>query len=452
MTMRAAGARSDVLDPTHGEIADESVTGTRSPSGEPFSGDRPLRVVMLTQFYAPTLGGEERVIEDLSVELRRRGHDVAVATLHHPGLERFELRDGVRVHRLNSSLHRAPWLFAEDARRHAPPFPDPETVADLRRILDDERPDIVHAHNWLVYSFLPLRKRSKAGLLFSLHDHSLYCATKRLFRNGRPCSGPGIAKCAACAASHYGVAKGVGTAAANGLMAKVGRRKVDLFLPVSNRVATLTGLGSSDRYRVVPNFIRAERVEHRPSDLRGLERLPEGDFILFVGDATADKGIEILIEAYRRLRDSPPLVIIGRRYLDELLGATPGVVALGPLPHELVMEAWRRCSIAVVPSIWEEPFGLAALEASASGKPVIASRIGGLPDVVVNEETGLLCPPGDPGALQRSLERLLAEPELRRRMGEAGRRRSELFMPDVVVPQIEGAYRSVLAGRARGRP
>jgi glycosyltransferase involved in cell wall biosynthesis len=411
-----------------------------------------MKIVMLTQFYAPTLGGEERVIEDLSLELRHRGHDVAVATLHHEGLERYEVRDGIRIYRLRSSLHRMEWLFTERGRQHAPPFPDPETVLDLKDVVARERPDVVHAHNWLVYSFLPLRKRSGAGLVLSLHDHSLYCATKRLFRDGsRPCSGPGVVKCALCAGNHYGPAKGVGTAAANALMARLGRRQIDLFLPVSQAVADRTGFANGDRHLVVPNFVRSDRLKNAASDERELAGLPAGEFILFVGDATADKGTEVLLDAYQRLREPPPLVTIGRRYLDDLLAGTPGVVALGPLPHNLVMDAWRRASIAVVPSIWEEPFGLAALEASASGKPVVASRIGGLPDVVVDGENGLLVAPGDPIALQRALERLLADPALRQRMGEAGRRRAELFMPDVVVPQIERAYRSVLAHRAARR-
>src|SRR5262245_9675549 len=145
-----------------------------------------MRVLMLTQFYPPTIGGEERHVWNLSAELVARGHDVAVATLWHEGLAEYEQDREVRVYRVRGTMQRTRWLFSETGRRHAPPFPDPETVVALRRLVMRERPDIVHAHNWLVYSFLPLKSWSKARLVVTLHDYSLLCAKKRLvYREAR---------------------------------------------------------------------------------------------------------------------------------------------------------------------------------------------------------------------------------------------------------------------------
>jgi glycosyltransferase involved in cell wall biosynthesis len=93
---------------------------------------------------------------------------------------------------------------------------------------------------------------------------------------------------------------------------------------------------------------------------------------------------------------------------------------LGDLAHEDVPAALQRMDIFAMPSTWEG-FGVSAVEASAMQLPVVASNIHGIPDVVVDGETGLLVPPRDPAALANALERLAGNPELRRRMGAAGR-------------------------------
>src|SRR5574338_362268 len=104
---------------------------------------------MIAQFYSPIIGGEERIVQDLSVELAKRGHDVAVATLHTPEAAEFELDNGVRIYRIKSTMQRSRWLYSQSERSHAPPFPDPEVMLGLRRIIAQERPEIIHAHNWM---------------------------------------------------------------------------------------------------------------------------------------------------------------------------------------------------------------------------------------------------------------------------------------------------------------
>ena len=82
-----------------------------------------MRIVMLAQFYPPIIGGEERTVHDMSVYLAAQGHEVAVATLAHPGLPEYELRRGVHVHRLPGTSQRGSSLFTDAYRRHAPPAP-----------------------------------------------------------------------------------------------------------------------------------------------------------------------------------------------------------------------------------------------------------------------------------------------------------------------------------------
>lgn len=404
-----------------------------------------MRILMLAQSYAPIVGGVERVVEDLSLELLARGHEVSVATLRQPGAGAPPRENGVTVHALESATYRMPGIGLDDERRHAPPAPDPEAMLALRRLLRRERPDVVHAHNWLLNSYLPLDRRGGPALALSMHDYGLVCATKRFLNRGAPCSGPGLAKCVRCAADYYSPLKGAGVALLTRASEPWVRRHVDVFLPVSEAVRRNCGLEGAENCQVVPNLIR-ELPEPLPAGDPHLASLPGEPFILYFGDVTFDKGGAVLARAYRSLRNPPPLVLVGRCFLEEV-ASLPGVVALGPMPHRYAIEALRRSLFTVVPSILPETFGLVALETAAAGKPIVASDIGGLSDVVVDGETGLLVPPDDAGALAAAIQRLVDGGELREKLGSAARNRSSEFSPDAVVPQFEQAYEVALAAR-----
>jgi len=400
--------------------------------------------MMLAQSFAPIVGGEERVVEDLSRELVSRGHDVSIATLQQPGDPIADEVAGARIHTLRSSSYRVTRTHQDTERRHAPPVPDPETVIDLRRVLQRERPQIVHAHNWIVHSYLPLARGAQSALVLSLHDYGLVCATKRLRRKDHVCSGPAPVKCQLCAGEHYGVAKGLVAAFGTRSFESRLRRNVDVFLPVSSTVEELCRIREGEVSQVIPNFIGGLPAP-MPGDPR-LAQLPEEPFIFFFGDATVDKGAWHLAEAYRKLENPPPLVLVGRCYIDELHDR-PGVYPTGPWPHQLAIEALRRSLFTVAPSLWPEPFGLVALETAAAGKPIVASDIGGLRDIVVDGETGLLVPPDDRLALVAAMRRLSENAELRQRLGAGAKERAATFSPEAIIPRFEQAYELAIAKR-----
>jgi glycosyltransferase involved in cell wall biosynthesis len=166
--------------------------------------------------------------------------------------------------------------------------------------------------------------------------------------------------------------------------------------------------------------------------------------MLFVGDLSRDKGIEILLDAYRGLQNAPALVLIGRRCDHTPERFPKNVHYMGTWPHAAVMAAWQKACLGLVPSLWQEPFGVVAIEAMASGKPVIAANTGGLSDIIIDGETGLLVPPGESRALRKAMERLIADKTLRERMGRAARARAAGYQADQVVAQIEQVYFSLL--------
>jgi glycosyltransferase involved in cell wall biosynthesis len=404
-----------------------------------------MRIMMLSQFYPPIAGGAEYHVQNLARALAGRGHQVSVVTQRHGDMRSFSEDAGVRIYHVRALTGRLPWLFSEPGRQHAPPWPDPETMRTLSQILAYERPQIVHAHDWLVNAFLPLKRSSGAHLVLTLHDYSLVCGSKTSFYHGAACSGPELLKCLGCASAHYGPLKGIPTLAGNWWMKAYKERTVDMFVPVSQAVAEGSGLiHSRIQFQVIPNFLPdALPVGNDDPHLR---QLPDEPFIVYVGDLSERKGVNVLLRAYQRLAMKTPLVLIGHPTPTLTASVPPGAIILHNWPHEAVMAAWQRCIFGVVPSVWADPCPTVAMEAMSMGRPLVASQIGGLLDIVADQTTGLLVPPADEESLQQALQRLVSDESLRNQMGERACERVVVFQARTVVPRIEQLYqRSVAA-------
>ena len=174
--------------------------------------------------------------------------------------------------------------------------------------------------------------------------------------------------------------------------------------------------------------------------------------VLFVGRLSSEKGCAVLLEAARLLVER------GRRFKLVFVGDGPErpslerTVHLARLGSYVAFEGWKldvsayytQADVVAVPSL-REGLSLTALEAMASGVPVIASRTGGLAEIVLDEETGLLVEPGDGAGLAAALDRCLADPALRRRLGDAGRRRAlERYSVATMVERTIAVYRRSL--------
>jgi glycosyltransferase involved in cell wall biosynthesis len=207
---------------------------------------------------------------------------------------------------------------------------------------------------------------------------------------------------------------------------------------------------------VIPSFreddsdaVESTGENDQAADLQGyLGQLPSTPFILFVGALRVVKGLGPLVAAYQRLRAPPPLVLIGTIESDTPPVFPPGVVVLQKFPHRAVMAVWDRCLFGVLPSLWPEPLGSVVYEGMSRGKAVIGTTPGGHTDMIIHGETGLLVPLGDVDALVDAMQRLLDQPELRTRLGQAGRVRAKLFTAEVVLPQFESVYSQLVAESA----
>lgn len=413
-----------------------------------------MRLLMLAQFFPPDIGGEERHVFNLANSLANRGHDVSVATQRIAGTPMEEqLPSGVTVYRFETTVMRLPGVYSTD-RPHHPPFPDPLATHALREIIRRTRPQVVHAHNWAVNSLLPISRQDgkggRFGVVLTLHDYSNVCATKRMMRDGAVCAGPGV-RCLPCATAHYGAVVGPVTVLANAAARPWKRRVIDHIVCVSRAVAVGNRLSEGPAVSVIPNFIpdamvaQGDDLGAGPSPVGGVVDLPEGDFVLFVGDLSAEKGVLALLQAYQRLGSGrPPLVLVGRKVADTPTNLPAGVIMHPAWPHERVLEAFRRCTIAVLPSVWPDPCPTTVLEAMANGCPVITTTIGGMVDMVTDGESGLLVPPGDASALMVAMERLLSDEQLRVSLAHGARKKVVDFTATSVAERLEAVYARVV--------
>jgi glycosyltransferase involved in cell wall biosynthesis len=199
-------------------------------------------------------------------------------------------------------------------------------------------------------------------------------------------------------------------------------QRARLVIAASNELADdARALGARD-VRVIPSGVDL------PAQVGEEAHPPE---VLYAGRLSPEKGVLELVEATEGLN----LVVAGD---GPLRARIPG--AQGFVPHDELQGLYARAAVVACPSR-REGFGVACLEAMAHGRPVVATAVGGLRDLVVDGETGLVVPPRDPGALRSALERLLGDPVLRRRLGAAGRERArERFSWAAVTDATIAAY------------
>lgn len=189
---------------------------------------------------------------------------------------------------------------------------------------------------------------------------------------------------------------------------------------------------------VVPNGVNVRRF--RPAS----DRPAGGQRVGFAGQWVPGKGLWVLLEAWKQVRQAVPdaqLYLAGGASLSRAHspyhdavelerslsknGHQEGIYAAGVLTHDKMPAFWRDVDIAVVPSMFQEPFGLVALEAMACGLPVVASNDGALPEVV--GEAGVIVPRSEPRLLAAALIRLLLSTDERQRLGRLARSRAESF-------------------------
>lgn len=406
-----------------------------------------LRILMINKFYYEA-GGAERYVLSLSALLEQGGHEVIP----------FAMRD-----ERNMATPFARWFSPHvRVRGRMPPWERVRTAVHVvyspgaRRAIDrlirHVRPHLAHVHNLyhhLSPSILFALKEHRIPVVHTLHDLKLICANYSLFAHG--------AICERCKGNrHYQAVVqrcckgGLGASLVGAVemylhgALKTYERHVDLFISPSRFLRDKLAEFGVDvsRVRHIPNFVdvRAFSPQYGPGE----------GYVAYVGRVTLDKGAGTLVRAMAGLPQLELRVVGTGDALAELREACARegmahVRFLGPRPHREVRELIGRAAVVVVPSMLYDNCPITVLEAFAMGKPVIGSRLGGIPELIADGVDGMLVPAGDAVALRDAIARLTAQPRLIEEMGRNGRAKVErLYGAEAHLRAIRAVYDHVL--------
>ncbi len=378
------------------------------------------------------------MVRQLAEGLQRRGNDVVVlATGPIPGLHE-EMLDGVRIYR--AGLHNFYWHFSQIRPSrllrigwHYRDRYNRSMRQYVREVIDREQPDVVVCNNLTGWSISVWDEITAAGLpiIQVLHDLYLLCPKDTMFSKGRSC----MRQCGMCLAFRQQHASA--------------STQVSAVIGVSRYILErITSQGYFDRasHHVVHNSIGSE------ASLLATPRPHHSGLLRFgyIGTLSENKGVSWLIEQFQALSINATLEIAGRGKLDyeaniKALADPAKVRFVGYQPSNQFM---RDIDVLVVPSIWAEPFGLVAVEGGAQHLPIIATRMGGLPEIVQDDVNGLLCDPDDPDSLGRTILKLYLDSGLRQRLSSQARESVAAFMN---TERMLDQYQSILHATLHGR-
>ena len=413
--------------------------------------DRPTRIAFLSEHASPLValggadaGGQNVYVSELSRNLARRGYAIDVYTRHEnfDTPEIVELEAGVRVVHLQAGPVKA--RSKDELWPFMPAFRD-----SLLRFMerDEISYDLIHSNFWMSgWVATELRRRLDIPVVQIFHAMG---KTKRRHQK-RVDTSPGNR-----IKTEMEVIAGV-----DKIIAQCPNERAELVNDYN---------ADPDKITLIPSAVNTSIfkpvTQNEARQKIGLETGKK--VIVYVGRLLPRKDVRnivralaLLVRQLERADDAPLLMIVGGESVEPDPAATPEIDELQKLARELgvsehvrftgkkqseLLRYYYSAADVAVTTPWYEPFGLTPLEAMACGRPVIGSAVGGITFTIKDGETGLLVPPRDPQALAASLQCLLGQPEVTKRMGAAARKRVEReFSWSIVAMRTGALYDAVL--------
>ena len=408
-----------------------------------------MRVLLVNAFHY-LKGGVERTYLDESRWLAGAGHAVAHFATRHPDNEPSptaeyfappaDFTEGGSALAQLPQLSRALWS--------AP------AAAAMARLVSAWKPEVAHLHapsRHLTPSILRPLERVGVPVVMTLHDFKPWCTNRILYAHGAVCE-----RCRGGAHWHA-----VTTACVQGSRAKSAVGAIEAYLH-----------DALHAYRAVRRWIAPSRFVYDKARTFGVDDAQlrvlthgveppreaaapppgtPGRYAFFAGRLSAEKGVRLLPAIATAIAPTP-LIVAGEGPLAGWLHGRKlaNVHLVGHLSDAALAGLRARASVVVAPSLFVEHFGYTVAEALLDARPVVAARIGALPELVEHEVTGLLVAPGDGAAFGAAVQRALADPAAPR-WGEAGRERvRRTSEPGAHLAELLGIYREALAGTGAG--
>lgn len=404
-----------------------------------------MNILFCNKFFYAKGGAEVSMFETARI-LEKKGHRIVYFSMRHPSNEPTPFS---KYFVSNVDFNGGSWagkvkgagrlLYSFEARRQ------------VRRLLREHAIDIVHLNNiyhQLSPSILHEIEKKDIPIVMSLRDYKLVCPNQVLFSNGKPCD--------ACKGGRYYNAalqrchkdsylKSALVAIEMTLHHRLMHiyDSVDVFIATSRFLKDkITEMGFRGKTVVLPNFVNIENYA-APS------YTSNGSNAVYFGRMSHEKGLMTLCEAVKGL--DLTLHLIGDGPQKQALMQKVGREKISNIkfwdhqPKGKLMEMIAEATFAVLPSEWHETFGRTALEAFAMGKPVLGARMGGIPELVKDGETGVLFEPGDADDLRRKINTLLAAEEAIDTMGRKARGLvEEVFNAEIHYKKLMSVYESAI--------
>ena len=343
-------------------------------------------------------GGEDTVVDAEVNLLRQHGHQVWVYS-----------RDNTEIQYLTPFEAAKTSLWSR------------QTAQELQKIHQQFSPDLIHAHNifpLISPSIYDVAKKLRIPVVQTLHNFRLVCPQAMLLREGKHCEAC-VGKLPWRAVIHRCYRQSMSQTALTSTMLTLQRLKgvwdkqISLFIVLNQLCREIFARGGlpMDKLRIKPNFVESHREpqwQHRRGGL-------------FIGRLSAEKGIDVLINALNKL-PTHVIDVFGKGPLQALVEASPRLRYGGFQSSDILHQKLNEAAYLVMPSTGVESFGLVAIEAFACGTPVIATRHGGLRELIHHGQNGLLVPPNDASALASAIAYAESHPNHMRRMGMAARK------------------------------
>lgn len=376
-----------------------------------------MKILMINKFLYPN-GGSETYIFEIGKQLEQMGHEVQYFGMEHPerivGNHAESYTSGMDFHSggLKKLIYPFKIIYSREARRK------------LRRVIQDFQPDVIHLNNFnfqltpsIIYEASKYAKKRKKHipLVYTAHDYQWICPNHmmKIPADGRLCSrciGGHFFECSKYKCIHgSGIRSILGTVEAELYKRLNTYKKVDTVICPSRFMQKMLSTNPllSDKTVVMHNFI------NKAQDLSDTDagQNPKGSYVLYMGRYDKEKGIETLLRVCSELEDIP-FVFAGKGALETEVDRAPNIDNRGFVTGAELADIIINARFLVFPSEWYENCPFSVMEAQMYGTPVLASDIGGTPELIKEHVTGELFEAGNRGELKEKILKLWNQPEI----------------------------------------
>ena len=361
-----------------------------------------MKILFWTDGFWPRIGGTETQTLQLIKTLQKRGHEIRVLAQKKETLKEEEAYRGIEIKRFCFETI----LSQKNPQKLLP------VEAYFQTTLKEFKPNIIHLHmplGWSAFAFLLFKNKLPIPSLLTLHSS--------LFEEGK------------------------------------GVPLIEKFTSAVDRICPVSQSIHDEMETLLPRCCPKLRLNLNglsPPEILSLPLPFSPATLLLFGRLRQEKGFDTAIRAFALLKNRGELLIAGEgpelsslKQIATELGVIDSVRFMGNIEREQIPSLINKATIVLVPSYFEA-FGLVALEAMQMKRPVIASRVGGLQEIIIHDETGLLIPPKDPEALSSAIEDLLRTPQKAILMGERGYLRSLDWTVEKTALRYEKIYQELL--------